>query len=93
MNNYNETSYDIPVFNSLYQILPQKDDLNKDIILYKIPIQTLRDSSMYDLSNSNDLYSTEYFTGCIYNDYSKYITLFVFILCIFLFIFFLFRSK
>jgi hypothetical protein len=88
-----QTDYDIQIYKSFNKMMPQYYNLDEDTTMQKeIPIQLLRDSSMYHLNSMDDKYFMENFINNNCNKTILFIVLFIILLIIF-YIFFHYRSR
>jgi hypothetical protein len=74
----NSLSWDIPVFKSLPELLPEKNITN-NYIFVDIPEKTIRDSSMYDISSIELFINNQYSFRNILFKFFKLIFIIVFI--------------
>ena len=90
MSNYNETQYDVPVYKSLNELVSLNNYFDKNITIKEIPLEILRDSSMYDLSDPNEINTlnpVELFSNYNYYNYLVYVV-YVLLFLIFFILFF-----
>jgi len=81
-----ETDYDIQMYKSFNKMMPQYYNLDEDTTMQKeIPIQLLRDSSMYHLNNMDDKYFMESFINNNCNNTILFIILLLLLIIIYIF--------
>jgi hypothetical protein len=87
MSNYNETQYDVPIYKSLNELVSINNYFDNNIILREIPQKIIRNSSMYDISNIDNIYMTESFSDNSLYMYFIYVVYFILFLIFFILFF------